>query len=133
MDLSSYISLFAAISASALGPFSRFDLEDFMPEPLSPVREVGLDLGEEAASNWLWESLALLPRSHRVDVHSQESRQHRLAGPDELPDPLDVSRPVGTRGRRFLVGSDRQLFAFKSFGPQNLGCLLNGRQGLRPG
>ena len=84
-----------------------------MTDPLSPVREVGLDLGEEAASDRLRESLALLPRTHRVDIHSQESRQHRLAGPDEFPDTLYVSRP-DARGRWFFVGSDRQLLASKS-------------------
>ena len=61
-----------------------------MPNPLSPVDEVGLDLGEEAASDGLWEPLALLPRPHRIDVYPQESRQHRLAGPDEFPDPLYI-------------------------------------------
>src|SRR5262249_43972990 len=108
-------------------------LGNSLADPLSPVRRVGLDLREETASNRLREALALLPRSHRVDINPQEPCQDRLTRTEQFPHPLDLPRPAHTSERWDVVRSHRQPFTLQAFCPQDLGCLLDGRKDLCPG
>ena len=67
---------------STFRPLLSFSFNGVFLDPSSPVVNVSFDRREEAGCDRLRDALALLPRSHRIDIDTKESRQHRLARPE---------------------------------------------------